>query len=60
MLKPYPKYKYQTVSTGPKIAEKEAFLKVFNGSFSEHLYILNPLEKKGYCFFYIKKSNLRL
>jgi hypothetical protein len=25
MSKPYPKYKYQSVSTGPKIAEKQAF-----------------------------------
>jgi hypothetical protein len=50
--KSYPKYKYQSVSTGPKPAKKETFLK---GNL-EHLYVLHPLKKSGYCFFCPKKS----
>jgi hypothetical protein len=45
--KPYLKYEYQTVSKGPKIVEKEAFLKAINNGVSDHLYSLNPLGKKG-------------
>jgi hypothetical protein len=40
-LKPYLKYVYQPVSKGPKLAEKEAFLKAMIGSlnylYSEYL-----------------------
>jgi Transposase IS4 len=54
--KPYPKYVYQPVSKGPKLTEKEAFLKAINGVSSDHLYGLNPLDKCGFCFFCEKKS----
>jgi hypothetical protein len=50
-LKPYPKYKYQSLSTGPKMDKKEVFLKAINGSLTDHLYALHPLEKSGFCFF---------
>jgi hypothetical protein len=53
--KPYPKYVYQSVSKGPKPAEKEAFLKAIN-NISSHLYSENPSKKRGYCFFYVKIS----
>jgi hypothetical protein len=56
----YPKYEYQAVSKGLKIAEKEAFLKAINNRVSDHLYGLNPLGKKGWCFFYIKKNTLKV
>jgi hypothetical protein len=57
--KPYLKYEYQAVSKGPKTVKKEAFLKAFNNGVSDHLYGLNPLGKKGWCFFCIKKSTLK-
>ena len=57
-LKPYSKYEYQSVSSGPKRAENEAFLKAINGSV-DHLYDLHPLRKKGYCVFCPKKSTLK-
>jgi hypothetical protein len=53
-LKPYLKYEYQAVSKGLKTVGKEAFLKAID-RVSNHLYNLNLLEKKGRCFFYIKK-----
>jgi hypothetical protein len=56
--KPYLKYEYQAVSKGLKIIEKEAFSKAIN-RVSDHSYNLNLLEKKGRCFFCIKKSTLR-
>jgi hypothetical protein len=52
MSKPYPKYKYQSVSKGPKPAEKEVFLKAINRFNSEHLYIINPFKKRGYYLYY--------
>jgi hypothetical protein len=55
--KPYPKYVYQPVSKGPKTAQKKAFLKSFDGV-SSHLYSENPSKKRGFCFFYPKKSNI--
>jgi hypothetical protein len=57
--KPYLKYEYQPVLKGLKIVEKEDFLKAINNGVSNHLYSLNPLGKKGRCFFYIKKSTLK-
>jgi hypothetical protein len=57
-LKPYPKYQYQIPSERSKSTEREAFLSTINGPLSEHLYALNPLGKKGRCFFYLKKSTL--
>jgi hypothetical protein len=59
MSKPYPKYKYQSVSKGPKPAEKKIFLKAINRFNSEHLHIINPFQKRGYYLYYPKKSNLR-
>jgi hypothetical protein len=44
-LKPYPKYVYQPVSKGLKLAENEAFLKAMNGSLN-HLYGEYLLKKK--------------
>jgi hypothetical protein len=58
-LKPYLKYEYQAVSKGLKTVEKEAFSKAFNNRVSDHLYGLNLLGKKGWCFFWIKKSTLK-
>ena len=45
--KPYSKYVYQPVSKGPKSEKKEAFFEESNKDFSDHLYRLNPLRKKG-------------
>jgi hypothetical protein len=59
ILKPYLKYKYQSVLKGPKPIVKEVFLKAINGFNSEHLYFINPFKKRGYCLYYPKKSNLR-
>jgi hypothetical protein len=42
MLKSYSKYKYQSVSTGPKPAKKEAFLKAILEGNLEHLHVLHP------------------
>jgi hypothetical protein len=56
MSKSYLKYKHQSVSTGPKSAKKEAFLKAISERNLEHLYVLHPLKKSGYCFFCPKKS----
>jgi hypothetical protein len=56
-LKPYSKYVYQSVLKEPKLIKKEAFLKAIN-DFKNHLYNEYPLKKKGFCFFYSKKSNL--
>jgi hypothetical protein len=49
-LKPYLKYKYQSVLKEPKRLEKKAFLRAINGSIN-HSYDLNPFRKKGYCCF---------
>jgi hypothetical protein len=54
--KPYPKYKYQSVSAGLKMQEKKAFLEAINRRFIEHLYVLHPLKKSGQCLFCPKKS----
>jgi hypothetical protein len=54
-LKLYLKYVYRTAEKGPKIKEKEAFLKSLNSS-SSYLYNKNLLRRRGYCFFYLKKS----
>jgi hypothetical protein len=48
--KPFPKYVYRPVSTGPKLLKKEAFLKAISSKKSEHLYVLNPQKKSGNCF----------
>jgi hypothetical protein len=56
MSKPYPKYKYQSVSIGPKIAEKQAFFSAINRSNLNHSYDLNSSRKRNWCFFYPKKS----
>jgi hypothetical protein len=55
--KPYSKYEYQAISKGPKTTEKRAFLKAINGSISDYLYDLYPLNKRSHCFFYLKKTN---
>jgi hypothetical protein len=47
VLKPYLKYKYQSVSKGPKPVKKEAFLEAINGSNLDHIYDLNLLKTKG-------------
>jgi hypothetical protein len=57
MSKPYLKYKYQSVLIGPKPVKTQAFLKVIFKVEKEHLYILNLLQKRGNCFFCLKKSN---
>jgi hypothetical protein len=54
--KPYLKYKYQSVSNRLKSASKEAFFKAINECLIDHLYVLHPLEKLGYCFLYPKRS----
>jgi hypothetical protein len=56
MLKLYLKYQYQAVSKGLKRAGKEAFLKNINRFSSDHSYGLNPLKKRGYCFFFVHKK----
>jgi hypothetical protein len=55
-LKPYLKYQYQLPLKGPKSMEKDAFLKAINRSLTNYLYGLNPLNKRGYYFFYLKKT----
>jgi hypothetical protein len=57
--KPYPKYKYQSVSKGLKPIKKEAFLKAINGSNLDYIYSLNPLKTKGWCYFCLKKGILQ-
>jgi hypothetical protein len=57
-LKPYPKYVYKTAKKGPKSAEKEPLLKTINRVNLEHLYALNPLKKKGWCYFCSKNDVL--
>jgi hypothetical protein len=57
--KPYPKYVYETAKKGPKTAEKESFSTIINGSKLKHLYALNPLKKKGWCYF-CSKNNISL
>jgi hypothetical protein len=57
--KPYPKYVYKSTEKGLKTAEKEAFLKTINGFSSSYIYDENPLKKRGYCFFCLKKSQKR-
>jgi hypothetical protein len=57
-LKPYLKYQYQPPLKGPKITEKEAFLKAINRSLSDYLYCLYPFRKRNHYFFCLKKSNL--
>jgi hypothetical protein len=54
-LKPYLKYVYRTAEKGPKTEEKEAFLKALNST-SNYLYSENLLGRRGYYFFYLKKS----
>ena len=54
--KPYPKYQYQSGIRGRKSTTKEAFLDAINGFNSEHLYTQNPLGKKGWCFFCLKRT----
>jgi hypothetical protein len=54
--KPYSKYEYQAIRKGLKIEERKAFLKAIN-RVSNHLYSLNPLRKRNYCFLCLKKSN---
>jgi hypothetical protein len=56
--KPYLKYVYQSISKGLKLAEKEAFLKIINGSLN-YLYSEHPLKKRGFCFLYSKKRSLK-
>ena len=56
--KPYPKYKYEEVSKGPKREGKEAFFKIINDD-SNHLYLENPERKRGFCIFCIPKKGLR-
>jgi hypothetical protein len=53
--KPYPKYEYQSVLSGKKRVENEAFLRALNGSI-DHLYNLHSLGKKGYYISCPKKS----
>ena len=54
MLKPYLKYKYQSISIQLKPVRKEVFLSVFNELNTEHLLAHNPLNRRDYCFFYTK------
>ena len=54
--KPYPKYKYQEVSTGPKREGKEAFLRTIN-DLKNHLYIEKSRKERGYCFFCVERSS---
>jgi hypothetical protein len=54
--KPYLKYKYQEVSTGPKRGGKEASLNTIN-DFSNHLYIERSRKERGHCYFCVEKSN---
>ena len=54
----YPKYKYKAVLKGPKREGKEAFLKAINDH-PGHLYGENPQKIRGYCFFCVKKSNIK-
>ena len=58
--KPYPKYQYQAVSIGPKLKEKKAFLEAINGLNLDHIYVLNPLRKNGWCYFCPQKSTLQV
>jgi hypothetical protein len=39
--------------------KKEAFLQTINGLLSDHLCGLNPLKKRGYYFFCLKKTIIR-
>jgi hypothetical protein len=55
--KPYSKYQYQSVSTGPNPLKKKAFLEAINERLIDYLYGLHPLKKSNYCFFCPKKSN---
>jgi len=54
--KPYPKYKYQSVLTGPKFTEKRAFFKNIH-QFSQHSHIQNPAQKRGHCVICLKRAN---
>ena len=56
--KPYPKYVYEPVSTGPKSEKKEAILEHMNDSLN-HLYDQHPSRKTGYCFFCSKTTILK-
>ena len=56
--KPYPKYEYQPVSTGPKFTENSAFLSTIN-QFSQHTQIRNSAQKRGYCIFCSKNNTLK-
>ena len=42
-----------------KREDKTVFLKAIKESLN-HLYAKNPLRKRGYCFFFINKSNIKL
>jgi hypothetical protein len=55
--KPYPKYVYKSPKIGPKIDRKEAFFKAINGASTEHLYSLNPLNRRNFCYFCQKNSS---
>jgi hypothetical protein len=57
--KPFLKYQYQPVSTGPKTAQKETFLKAIYEDSSTYLYQENLLGNYGSCFFCPKKSVLK-
>ena len=56
--KPYPKYEYEEVSVGRPSTDISAFLEAIDGSISDHIYGLNPLGKKSWCYFCPKKGFL--
>jgi hypothetical protein len=58
-LKPFLKYQYQPVSTGPKTAQEKAFLKAIYKDSSTYLYQENLLGKYRSYFFYPKKGILK-
>jgi hypothetical protein len=55
--KPYLKYVYEFSKIGPKIDRKEAFFKTINGASTEHLYGLNLLNRRNFCYFCQKNSS---
>jgi hypothetical protein len=57
--KPYLKYVYEPVLTGPKPAKKEEILKDINRFSSNYLYGENPFKKRGYYFLCSKKTILK-
>ena len=58
-LKPYLKYKYQAVLTGPKREKGYAFLKAVNGLNRPYLWF-KSIKKEELILFYLKKDTLRL